>query len=152
MTIYKIPAAAYSMSTSKSTPSPLTKSTTRTKTSAVQSMSSRLERPSLTAPTSDTTYFPRFGSNTTCPGCSKPVFPMEQGVVPGPQTTRWHASCLVCGGKKETPRGMMSWRGREEKNPEPGCGKRLDSAAKTGVDGSVWCRECSVRISICSIL
>ncbi|KAG6868093.1 hypothetical protein C0993_007672, partial [Termitomyces sp. T159_Od127] len=148
ITMYKMPAAVPSMSASNSVHSPLTKSTTRTNTFAIRSLSSRLERLPLTAPTSDITSIPRFGSNTTCPGCSKPVFPMEQGVVPGPQTTRWHASCLVCGGKKETPKGMAIRRGREEKKTEPGCGKKLDSAAKIGVDGSVWCRECSVRVSI----
>lgn len=71
---------------------------------------------------------------------------MEPGVVPGPQGTRWHASCLVCGGKKETPKGWGVWRGGEAKKKyEPGCGKKLDSAAKTGAEGGVWCRECLVN-------
>ncbi|KAF9015296.1 hypothetical protein BDQ17DRAFT_1295007, partial [Cyathus striatus] len=87
----------------------------------------------------------RFGSRTACPGCNKPVSPMEFGVVPGPQSTRWHAVCLVCGGKKETPKGP-AWilnRGKEcNKKAEPGCGKKLDSAARIDHEGRVWCREC----------
>lgn len=68
---------------------------------------------------------------------------MERGVVPGPQGTRWHASCLVCGGKQPV---STFPRGRPPRNPdEPGCGKRLDSAAKTDGDGGVWCRECLVK-------
>lgn len=67
-------------------------------------------------------------------------------MVPGPQGTRWHASCLVCGGKKTVASGWGMWKGREEKmKSEPGCGKRLDSAAKSSGDGAVWCRECLVR-------
>jgi len=34
---------------------------------------------------------------------------------------------------------------RAKKKGEPGCGKRLDSAAKSSEDGEVWCRECLVR-------
>ncbi|KAI6007450.1 hypothetical protein EDD15DRAFT_61614 [Pisolithus albus] len=64
----------------------------------------------------------------------KAVSPMEFGVVPGPQGFRWHASCLVCGGKKVN-------KMRRDK-AQPGCGKRLDSAAKRDADGGVWCREC----------
>jgi hypothetical protein len=72
---------------------------------------------------------------------------MERGVVPGPQGTRWHASCLVCGGKKlMTPARLL---GREDKQRgQPGCGKRLDSAAKSDGEGGIWCRECLV----CEIL
>lgn len=85
--------------------------------------------------------FPKFGgSRNACPGCKKAVSPMERGVIPGPQGTRWHSSCLVCGGKKTRP---ISWYGREEKG-KPGCGKRLDSAAKSDGEGGVWCRECIV--------
>ncbi|KAG5353395.1 hypothetical protein C0989_007540 [Termitomyces sp. Mn162] len=73
---------------------------------------------------------------------------MEHGVVPGPQNTRWHASCLVCGGKKEMPKCMIIRRGMEEKKTDPGCGKRLDSAAKTGADGGVWCRECLLLLGM----
>lgn len=76
--------------------------------------------------------FPRFGGSESCPGCHRPVSLMEYGVVPGPQNSRWHATCLVCGGKGA-------------KLPRPGCGKKLDSAAKTDHDGGVWCRECMVR-------
>ncbi|KAH7915407.1 hypothetical protein BJ138DRAFT_1077635 [Hygrophoropsis aurantiaca] len=92
--------------------------------------SSRYERP----PPTVSTPFPRFGSSTACPGCHKSVSPMEMGVVPGPQGSKWHATCLVCGGK-----GIN--KGRRDKG-QPGCGKRLDSAAKRDKDGGVWCREC----------
>lgn len=67
---------------------------------------------------------------------------MERGVVPGPQGTRWHASCLICGGRRETTRSQLLGRGREEKSK--GCGKKLDSAAKSDREGGVWCRECLV--------
>ncbi|KAG6832463.1 hypothetical protein H0H92_001509 [Tricholoma furcatifolium] len=110
--------------------------------------SSRLERPLTSAPSPSPAVFSRFGSRATCPGCSQWVSPMEQGVVPGPQNTRWHASCLVCGGKKSTPKGIVVWGGREEKKTGPGCGKRLDSAARTGIDGAVWCRECLLLVGV----
>ncbi|KAF8587268.1 hypothetical protein K439DRAFT_832127 [Ramaria rubella] len=77
--------------------------------------------------------FPRFGGSELCPGCRKPVSLMEYGVVPGPQNSRWHGSCLVCGGKGA-------------KHPRPGCGKKLDSAAKTDHNGNVWCRECMLLL------
>lgn len=83
------------------------------------------------------TSFPRFGSSAACPGCHKSVSPMEKGVVPGPQGSRWHGSCLICGGKGGTVRGRRD-------NTKPGCGKRLDSAAKSDGEGGVWCRECLV--------
>lgn len=67
---------------------------------------------------------------------------MERGVVPGPQGTRWHAGCLVCGGKREVRKGV--WGRGERAKGEPGCGKRLDSAAKGDGEGGVWCRECLV--------
>ncbi|KAJ7638327.1 hypothetical protein FB45DRAFT_1131840 [Roridomyces roridus] len=104
------------------------------------------ERAPLTAPaTSTPTIFPRFGgSNNSCPGCRKSVSLMERGVVPGPQGSRWHATCLVCGGKKEAPK---TWIVREErKKGEPGCGKKLDSAAKMDEEGGVWCRECTLLL------
>lgn len=63
---------------------------------------------------------------------------MEMGVVPGPQGSRWHATCLVCGGRG-------TGKGRRDKS-QPGCGKRLDSAAKRDTQGGVWCRECLVSI------
>lgn len=66
-------------------------------------------------------------------------------MVPGPQGTRWHAPCLVCGGKKEI-KGYAKFR-NEKKKDEPGCGKRLDSAAKTDGEGGVWCRECLLLLS-----
>lgn len=86
--------------------------------------------------------FPRFGGpRNACPGCKKAVSPMERGVIPGPQGTRWHSSCLVCGGKKSRP---VSWYGGREEKGKPGCGKKLDSAAKSDGEGGVWCRECIV--------
>ncbi|OCH96531.1 hypothetical protein OBBRIDRAFT_765352 [Obba rivulosa] len=99
--------------------------------------SSRYERPPPSAPATTTTFAssqPRFGSSSSCPGCKKAVSPMEWGVVPGPHGTRWHVACLVCGGKEA--------RGRRKEEGKPGCGKKLDSAAKTDSDGAVWCREC----------
>ncbi|TFK41026.1 hypothetical protein BDQ12DRAFT_703859 [Crucibulum laeve] len=110
------------------------------------SLNSESSNPSrcLQAAPSSTLTFPRFGSRTICPGCHKSVSPMEHGVVPGPQGTRWHALCLVCGGKKEVTSGA-SWilaRRQERNKREPGCGKRLDSAAKCDGEGGVWCREC----------
>ena len=60
------------------------------------------------------------------------------GVVPGPQGSRWHATCLVCGGKG-------TGKGRRDKS-QPGCSKRLDSATKRDMQGGVWCRECLVSI------
>ncbi|KAF8912798.1 hypothetical protein CPB84DRAFT_1671124 [Gymnopilus junonius] len=79
--------------------------------------------------------FNSFGGQNSCPGCQKPVSLMERGVVPGPQGTRWHALCLVCGGRKETTRAFLLGRNREDRKGEPGCGKRLDSAAKTEGEG-----------------
>jgi hypothetical protein len=47
---------------------------------------------------------------------------MEIGTCPGPNGSRWHSSCLVCGGKDAK---------KNRKNPkDPGCGKQLDSGAK----------------------
>lgn len=90
--------------------------------------------------TSPTQTQPRFGSSNTCPGCSSVVYPMEKGVVNGPQGVRWHAACLVCGGK--------NWRMLQERNrgdaKVPGCGKKLDSQARGDRTGQVWCRECMV--------
>ncbi|KAH7883715.1 hypothetical protein F5I97DRAFT_1895012 [Phlebopus sp. FC_14] len=96
--------------------------------------SSRYEHPPPSAPAASAPYS-RFGSSAACPGCSKSVSPMEFGVVPGPQGSRWHATCLVCGGKGAS-------KVRREKSSQPGCGKKLDSAAKRATDGGVWCREC----------
>ena len=112
-------------------------------TSPAYASSSRLESQPLVALTSAVTSVPRFGSRTTCPGCHQSVSLMERGVVPGPQGTRWHTRCLVCGGKSGVKRTFGQVK--EKKNGTPGCGKRLDSAAKSGKDGGVWCRECLVR-------
>ncbi|KAG8907575.1 hypothetical protein FRB99_003499 [Tulasnella sp. 403] len=85
---------------------------------------------------------PRFGSTTTCPGCKISVSPMERGIVPGPAATKWHASCLVCGGKNNAKRASGMWKSRDEVKG-PGCGKKLDSAAKGDVsEGVLWCRGC----------
>ncbi|KAI9572838.1 hypothetical protein HD554DRAFT_2014669 [Boletus coccyginus] len=100
--------------------------------------SSRYERPPpLTASLSSSS---RFGSSAACPGCQKAVSPMEMGVVPGPQGSKWHATCLVCGGKG-------TGKGRRNKS-QPGCGKRLDSAAKRDTQGGVWCRECLLLLPL----
>ncbi|EIW64809.1 uncharacterized protein TRAVEDRAFT_62249 [Trametes versicolor FP-101664 SS1] len=99
--------------------------------------SSRYEPPPKTAPASQASFTfpqPRFGTSSACPGCHKAVSPMERGVVPGPQGSRWHATCLMCGGREA--------KGRRKEDGKPGCGKKLDSAAKTDRDGGVWCREC----------
>ncbi|KAH9937560.1 uncharacterized protein B0H18DRAFT_1081709 [Fomitopsis serialis] len=80
--------------------------------------SSRYERPPPSAPATSTTF------TRVVPWVQHLGSPMERGVVPGPQGTRWHGTCLL----KEEGR--------------PGCGKKLDSAAKTDIDGRVWCREC----------
>ncbi|KAF7347721.1 hypothetical protein MVEN_01529300 [Mycena venus] len=115
-------------------------------TSAVISESNKYDRPPHTAPaTSTPSSFPRFGTSNQCPGCRTSVSPMERGVVPGPHGSRWHASCLVCGGKK--PPSAKPWIIREErKKGVPGCGKKLDSAAKEDGEGGVWCRECSLLL------
>ncbi|KAF8216082.1 hypothetical protein K438DRAFT_1659433 [Mycena galopus ATCC 62051] len=113
--------------------------------SAVISESSKYDRPPHTAPATSTSSFPRFGGSNQCPGCRISVSPMERGVVPGPHGSRWHASCLVCGGKK--PPSAKPWIIREErKKGVPGCGKKLDSAAKEDGEGGVWCRECSLLL------
>ena len=104
--------------------------------------SSRYERPLIKS--SDSTSTPRFGGQATCPGCHKSVSLMEWGVIPGPQGTRWHASCLVCGGKKESTAGRQLGRREAKGKGEPGCGKKLDSAARCDSNGGVWCRECLV--------
>ncbi|KAF8167966.1 hypothetical protein B0H34DRAFT_683802 [Crassisporium funariophilum] len=113
------------------------------------SNSSRFETPLQSSLSPTKPVFPRFGGQSTCPGCRKSVSLMERGVIPGPQGTRWHASCLVCGGKKEVTTGMLLGRGREEKRKgEPGCGKKLDSAAKSDGEGGVWCRECLLLLGV----
>jgi len=96
---------------------------------------------------SSSTSMPRFGTVNACPGCKKAVPQVSFGIsegersVQGPAGTRWHINCLVCGGKKEFTRGVL--RGRDErKKGEPGCGKKLDSAAKTDGESGVFCREC----------
>lgn len=101
--------------------------------------------PSSASPTVPLT--PRFGSATACPGCRLTVSPMERGIVPGPGATKWHAACLICGGKRTTTAGKRSsgvWTSGDGRNESSGCGKRLDSAAKGDAarDGVVWCRDC----------
>ncbi|PCH33529.1 hypothetical protein WOLCODRAFT_135176 [Wolfiporia cocos MD-104 SS10] len=122
-------------------PTPKSSNTIVTPLYSSPSISSRYERPPTTAPATTSTFtFPRFGGSTSCPGCSKAVSPMERGVVPGPQGTRWHATCLLCGGKEA--------KGRRKETGKPGCGKQLDSAAKTDIDGRVWCRECLLLLPL----
>ncbi|KAI0374299.1 hypothetical protein BV20DRAFT_961423 [Pilatotrama ljubarskyi] len=118
---------------------PATQAASRTATATYHPAStSRYEPPPpKTAPPMQQTFTfpqPRFGGSASCPGCNKSVSPMERGVVPGPQGTRWHATCLVCGGREA--------KGRRKEDGKPGCGKKLDSAAKTDREGGVWCREC----------
>ncbi|KAJ3737081.1 hypothetical protein DFJ43DRAFT_1049122 [Lentinula guzmanii] len=118
-------------------------------------VSSRYSRPPLSAPSmsnssssSSSSSALRFGTKNSCPGCKKSVPQVSFGIsegersVQGPNGTRWHVMCLVCGGKKPSTKGMII-RGRDErKKDEPGCGKRLDSGAKTDGDSGVFCREC----------
>ena len=116
-------------------------STPKTATATYHASSPRFEAPPKTAPPTQQSFVfpqPRFGSANACPGCHKNVSPMERGVVPGPQGSRWHATCLVCGGREA--------RGRRKEDGRAGCGKKLDSAAKTDQDGGVWCRECMVSV------
>ncbi|KAL1720858.1 hypothetical protein EV715DRAFT_196178 [Schizophyllum commune] len=133
----------FSHRASHSTPPP---NLQKSKTAPVHS-SSRYEVQPRTAPSTQTS-FPRFGGSMSCPGCKQTVSPMERGVVAGPQNTKWHGACLVCGGKKETGKGGWLSRGRDDrKRGEPGCGKKLDSAAKVDANGGVWCRECSLLLN-----
>lgn len=106
----------------------------RSQTTPYTTTSSRYEPPVVSA----APIFPsrRFGASPQCPGCNLAVSQMERGVVPGPSGSRWHATCLVCGGKEA--------RGRRKEDGKAGCGKKLDSAAKTDATGNVWCRECLV--------
>ena len=108
-------------------------------TAKYPTISSRYDRPPPTAPPTAANFtFPsnRFSNTTVCPECNVAVAVMERGVVPGPQGSRWHASCLICGGKEA--------KGKRKEVGKPGCGKKLDSAAKTDAEGRVWCRECLV--------
>ncbi|THH20847.1 hypothetical protein EW146_g603 [Bondarzewia mesenterica] len=115
-------------------PSSTTKALSTSTSSPYSSSRYTVPLPSASA---TSTSFPRFGSSTSCPGCHQSVSPMERGVVPGPQGSRWHAACLICGGQEAKGRG-----GRRKDNM-PGCGKKLDSSAKRDTEeGGVWCREC----------
>ncbi|KAI0034307.1 hypothetical protein K488DRAFT_45811 [Vararia minispora EC-137] len=109
--------------------------TRKSSPSSINTQSSRYSAPLRSAPSSKIT-FTRFGSSTSCPGCHLSVSPMERGVVPGPQGTRWHCSCLVCGGREARGRNGRRRDGR------PGCGKQLDSSAKHDAEKGFWCREC----------
>ncbi|KAG8832731.1 hypothetical protein FRC17_000827 [Serendipita sp. 399] len=70
-----------------------------------------------------------------CAGCEKTVAMFEPGVVPGPNGSRWHSSCLVCGGK-----------GARRQAGEPGCGKKLDRDAKLDRSGRPWCSTCKTLL------
>ncbi|KAG8936894.1 hypothetical protein FRC02_009984 [Tulasnella sp. 418] len=88
---------------------------------------------------------PIFGSSAFCPGCRLNVSPMERGIVPGPAASKWHAPCLVCGGKAKRDRDRKGLQRGEKHDTKPGCGKKLDSGAKFSgdvMDGLVWCRDC----------
>lgn len=92
---------------------------------------------------SNTDRLPRWGKSGCCPECNMSVSPMERGVVPGPGGTRWHASCLICGGKGTKP--------SRNKSDKPGCGKKLDSAARMDSYRRAWCQECLVSSgSVCA--
>lgn len=71
-------------------------------------------------------------------------------MVPGPQGGKWHVLCLVCGGKdwKAKSLEMKRWgRGaNDEGMSEIGCGKKLDSQARTDRIGTVYCRDCLVSL------
>lgn len=135
-TTYSLPLAPVS-TTPTSTPAPPSYSS-----SASPYSSSRYTAPPPSAPATSTS-FPRFGSSTSCPGCHQAVSLMERGVVPGPQGIRWHATCLICGGKE------AKGRGGRRKDGKPGCGKKLDSSAKRdSEEGSVWCRECLLLLPV----
>lgn len=127
--------APYKTNLFSSSASSAPSSSTSSYASSSSATNGRYERPQSVASAS-TTAFPRFGGANSCPGCFKAVSPMERGVVPGPQGTRWHATCLVCGGQESKRRS-----GRRDES-KPGCGKKLDSAAKSDGEGGVWCREC----------
>ncbi|KAI0348658.1 hypothetical protein BDW22DRAFT_1350908 [Trametopsis cervina] len=124
----KIPLAATSTGNS-SPPAP-------PKTTAYYASSSRYEPPPPTAPPANSfpVSQPRFGGSSSCPGCMKAVSPMERGVVSGPQGSKWHGGCLICGG--------LQAKGKRKEAGKAGCGKKLDSAAKLDAEGGVWCREC----------
>ncbi|KAG5221441.1 lim-type zinc finger-containing protein [Salix suchowensis] len=102
--------------------------------------SSRYERPPKTAPATQTT-FPRVSWNGVTHGersCSG---------APG-YTMAFHLFGLR--GKKEVKPSNSWLRGRaeERKRNEPGCGKKLDSAAKGDGEGRVWCRECWLMLPL----
>jgi len=140
MTVRSVTNSVYTppVSTVPTTAKSSKKEVRRSSPPSVSSQSSRYSAPLRSAPATKAT-FTRFGSTTACPECQKSVSPMERGVVPGPQGTRWHSSCLICGGREARGR-----HGRR-RDGQPGCGKQLDSSAKQGADErGVWCRECLV--------
>lgn len=115
---------------------------THNSTASIASLSSSTAA-SLTNLSASTSSAPRFGSTATCPGCRIGVSPMEPGIVPGPGATKWHKPCLVCGGRKAaSKRSSGVWTTKDDVKG-PGCGKKLDSAAKGDVsEGILWCRDC----------
>lgn len=80
----------------------------------------------LKATTNVSTSTRSLGAVTSCPGCRIQVGLYDLSTVDGPEGLRWHPTCLICG--QGTSRG---------------CGKRLDSAAKSE-GGTVLCRNCLV--------
>lgn len=145
ISIRPAPSAIPKLMPSPVNKSPGTKPNLNVKSRPYVSTSSRYDPPPPTAPPTSASFTfppPRFGGSSSCPGCHKAVAVMERGVVQGPQGTKWHAACLICGGHEA--------KGRRKEAGKPGCAKKLDSAAKTDNDGQVWCRECLVSLVICS--
>ena len=85
----------------------------------------------------------------TCGGCHRTVFQMERGVVPGPQGSKWHVLCLICGGKDWQAKSLEAKRWGLDAT-EVGCGKKLDSQARTDRLGRAYCRNCMVCIRMFS--
>ncbi|KAF5390215.1 hypothetical protein D9757_002802 [Collybiopsis confluens] len=119
-------------------------------------VSSRYSPPVSAPAMSASNSVPRFGGSSSCPRCKKSISQITFGIsegersVQGPNGTRWHRKCLVCGGKKEPSKGLIL-RGRDErKQNELGCGKRLDSGAKILGDNGVLCRECWLLLPLAS--
>ncbi len=78
----------------------------------------------------------KFGGMSQCPSCERSVTATES--VPGPRSTRWHRTCLVCAGDPPASRASDRWGNRAPAR----CGKKLDSGAKVDAEGRVLCRDC----------
>lgn len=86
---------------------------------------------------------PTSSGRFVCGGCHKTVFQMERGVVPGPQGSKWHVGCLVCGGKDWKNKHIEAKRWGSDET-EIGCGKKLDSQTRLDSLGRAYCRSCLV--------